>query len=96
MRCGGDASQFDLCLIYACRNLSCPCSAWRPKDVPAFDAEVGAMEMHGIRLVAWWFPTDAAHPAARTILEVTKRHGNNPQLWVMSCSSHRKTTLRLP
>ncbi len=56
---------------------------WRPKDVPAFDAEVEAMEAHGIRLVAWWFPTDAADPTARTILEVIKRHGIHPQLWVM-------------
>jgi len=64
---------------------------WRPKDVPTFDEEVDALKKHGINLVAWWFPTDAGDPNARTILEVIKRHGIHPQLWVMGSGSPTRT-----
>lgn len=64
---------------------------WREKDIPAFDAEVDAMKRHGIKIAAWWFPTDANDPVARTILEVCKRHGIHPQLWVMGGGSEVKT-----
>jgi sugar phosphate isomerase/epimerase len=64
---------------------------WRPKDVPTFDAEVAALNQHGIDLAAWWFPTDAGDPIARTILEVIKRHGIHPQLWVMGSGSPTRT-----
>jgi sugar phosphate isomerase/epimerase len=60
---------------------------WRSKDVPAFDAEAEALSQHGIHLVAWWFPTDAGDPNARIILNVIKRHGIHPQLWVMGSGS---------
>src|SRR5471030_1045869 len=56
---------------------------WRQKDVPTFDAEVDAVKKHGIDLAAWWFPQDFSDPNARIILEVAKRHGIHPQLWVM-------------
>jgi sugar phosphate isomerase/epimerase len=56
---------------------------WRDKDVPTFDAEVDALQKHGVNLVAWWFPQDASDPNAKNILEVAKRHGIRPQLWVM-------------
>lgn len=64
---------------------------WRSKDVPAFDAEVEALTKHGVNLVAWWFPTDASDPNARAILEVIKRHGIRPQLWVMGSGTPTKT-----
>src|SRR5580693_4625611 len=64
---------------------------WREKDVPAFDPEVEALNKHGINLVAWWFPTEAADPNARTILEVIKRHDIHPQLWVMGSGTPTKT-----
>jgi sugar phosphate isomerase/epimerase len=64
---------------------------WRSKDVPTFDAEVEALHKYGIRLVAWWFPTEAGDPNALTILEVIKRHGIHPQLWVMGSGSPTKT-----
>jgi sugar phosphate isomerase/epimerase len=64
---------------------------WRSKDVPAFDAEVEALHKHGINLVAWWFPTEAGDPDAQTILDVIKRHGLHPQLWVMGSGSPTKT-----
>jgi sugar phosphate isomerase/epimerase len=63
---------------------------WRSKDVAAFDAEVRALHKHGINLVAWWFPTDAADPNAKTILDVIQRHGIHPQLWVMGSGSPTK------
>jgi len=56
---------------------------WRAKDVPTFDAEVEAVQKHGIEFTAWWFPGDANSPDAKTILEVAKRHNIHPQLWVM-------------
>ena len=55
---------------------------WRGADIPSFDAEVEALKRHGVALTAWWFPTDANDPTARTILEVCKRHDIHPQLWV--------------
>jgi sugar phosphate isomerase/epimerase len=64
---------------------------WRSKDVPAFDAEVEALQRHGVHLVAWWFPTEAADPNARIILEVIRRHRIHPQLWVMGSGSPTKT-----
>ena len=64
---------------------------WRPRDVPTFDAEVKALKKHHLNLVAWWFPTDAADPNARAILEVIQRHGIHPQLWVMGSGSPTHT-----
>lgn len=64
---------------------------WRPKDLPTFDTEVEALNKHGVNLVAWWFPTDAGDPSARTILEVIKRHGIHPQLWVMGSGNPTQT-----
>jgi sugar phosphate isomerase/epimerase len=64
---------------------------WRSKDVPSFDAEVDALSQRGIHLAAWWFPTDAEDPNARIILNVIKRHGIRPQLWVMGSGSPTKT-----
>lgn len=55
---------------------------WRPVHVPTFDAEIEALERHGISLVAWWFPFDADNPAAKATLEVFKRHNVHPELWV--------------
>jgi sugar phosphate isomerase/epimerase len=64
---------------------------WRAKDVPTFDSEVEALNKHGVNLAAWWFPTDAGDPTARTILEVIKRHGVHPQLWVMGSGAPTKS-----
>ena len=60
---------------------------WRQKDIPTFDAEVDAVKKRGIDLVAWWFPQDPADPVAKVILEVARRHGIHPQLWVMGSGS---------
>src|SRR5438132_3325876 len=55
---------------------------YRAEHVPTFDAEVEALQRHGIELTAWWFPT-SLNGEARLILDVLKRHGAKPQLWVM-------------
>ena len=54
---------------------------YRAEHIPTFDAEMEALQRHHIRLVAWWFPT-TLNDEARLILDVIKRHGLHPQLWV--------------
>jgi quinoprotein glucose dehydrogenase len=54
---------------------------WRAEHVPTFDAEVEAMQRHGIELTAWWFP-GTLDADASNILAVIERHGIHPQLWV--------------
>jgi sugar phosphate isomerase/epimerase len=56
---------------------------WRAKDIPAFDAEIEALQKHGIELTAWWSPTSPHDPVLQTTLDVFKRHNVHPQLWVM-------------
>jgi hypothetical protein len=58
--------------------------------VPTFDAEVEALQRHGISLDAWWFPTER-NDEARLILDVCKRHSVHPQLWVMGGGDPAKT-----
>ncbi len=55
---------------------------WREEHVPTFDAEVQAMKAAGITISAWWFPGSMSDPHAQGILDVIKRHGIKPQLWV--------------
>ena len=66
---------------------------WRAEHVPTFDAEINALKKHGINLLAWWFPFDATDPQAEATLELFKRHGVHPQLWVMQSS--KKSTAPL-
>ena len=55
---------------------------WRDKDIPAFDAEIEALQKHQITLLGWWCPLSANDPKTKLILETFKRHGIHPQLWV--------------
>lgn len=64
---------------------------WRAEHIATFDAEIEALKKRNVELVAWWFPTDARDPAARTILDVIQRHRIHPQLWVMGSGSSTKT-----
>ena len=50
---------------------------WRAEHVPTFDAEIEAMQKHGIEITAWWYPGSTPE-----ILDAIKRHGIHPQLWV--------------
>lgn len=54
---------------------------YRAEHVPTFDAELDALKKHGIELTGWWFPTKLNDEAKMT-LELFKRHGVKPQLWV--------------
>jgi sugar phosphate isomerase/epimerase len=54
---------------------------YRAEHVPTFDAEMEALARHRIGLLAWWFPTEM-NDEARLILDVLRRRGLRPQLWV--------------
>lgn len=57
---------------------------WRAEHVPTFDAEIEAMQRHGIEITAWWYPG-----RKQEILDAIKGHGIHPQLWV--CGSRAIT-----
>jgi sugar phosphate isomerase/epimerase len=50
---------------------------WRGEHIPTFDAEIEAMQRHGITITGWWY---SSHTQA--VLDAAKRHGIHPQLWV--------------
>jgi hypothetical protein len=54
---------------------------YRAEHIPTFDAEMEAIQRHHIELLAWWFPVEF-NDEARLVLDVIKRHGCHPQLWV--------------
>jgi hypothetical protein len=54
---------------------------FRRTDVPYFDAEVIALQRHGINLLAWLFPRTLDATALKA-LQVIERHGVHPQIWV--------------
>jgi hypothetical protein len=58
---------------------------WRAEHVPTFNAEIEAMQRHGIEITAWWYPS--RNPE---IIDAIKRHDIHPQLWV--CGSRAITT----
>jgi len=60
---------------------------YRAEHVPQFDAEMAALKKHGIELTAWWFP-GTMNDEARLILDVIKRQGVKPQLWVTGSEDH--------
>lgn len=55
---------------------------FREEHIPTFDQEVEVMKKAGIEITAWWFPT-TLNKRAELILDVIKRHGIKPELWVM-------------
>ncbi|MEO6034631.1 MAG: PQQ-binding-like beta-propeller repeat protein [Verrucomicrobiota bacterium] len=56
---------------------------YRAEHIPTFDAEMDALQRHGIQLTAWWFP-GVMNDEARLILDVLHRHKIRAQLWVTS------------
>src|SRR5688572_25705692 len=54
---------------------------YRAEHIPTWDAELEALKRHGIELTAWWFP-GSLNDEAKKALELFKRHGVTPQLWV--------------
>jgi sugar phosphate isomerase/epimerase len=49
--------------------------------VPTWDAELDALKRHGIELTAWWFP-GSLNDEAKQALDLFRRHGVKPQLWI--------------
>jgi sugar phosphate isomerase/epimerase len=62
---------------------------YRAEHIPTFDAEVEAMQRHGIEFMAWWFPGEL-NDEARGILAVIERHKITPQLWITGGGSPAK------
>ena len=54
---------------------------YRAEHIPQWDEELNALKKHHIELMGWWFPTSLNDEAKQT-LELFKRHGVHPQLWV--------------
>src|SRR5438874_11451709 len=46
---------------------------YRTENIPTFNAEMDALQRHGVTLLAWWFPT-TMNDEARVILDVLKKH----------------------
>ncbi len=54
---------------------------YRNEHIPQWDEEMEALKRHGVELTGWWFPS-SLNGDARKALELFKRHGVKPQLWV--------------
>ena len=54
---------------------------YRAEHIPQWDDELNALKKHHIELLGWWFPT-TLNDEAKKALELFKRHGVKPQLWV--------------
>ena len=54
---------------------------WRAEHLPTFDEEVRLLKKTNIELTAVWFPA-GLNADARTLLDVLKKHGVKPQLWI--------------
>jgi sugar phosphate isomerase/epimerase len=54
---------------------------YRAEHIPQWDAELEALKRHRIELTAWWFPGSLNDEAKKT-LDLFKRHGVSPQLWI--------------
>src|SRR6516165_3316451 len=56
---------------------------WRADHIPTFDAEVEALERHGVKLDAFWVAPGELNRESRIILDLLKRHQIKAQLWVL-------------
>lgn len=54
---------------------------YRAEHIPTWDAELEALKRHKIELTAWWFP-GSLNAEAKSTLELFKKHGVSPQLWI--------------
>lgn len=54
---------------------------YRAEHLPQWEEELQALKRHHIELFGWWFPT-SMNDEARQALELFKKHGVHPQLWV--------------
>jgi putative heme-binding domain-containing protein len=56
---------------------------WRAEHIPTFDAEIDALDRHGVSLDAFWVAPGELNRESRLILDVLKRHKKKIQLWVL-------------
>jgi len=56
---------------------------WRAEHIPTFDAEIEALQRHGISLDAFWVAPGELNRESRLILDLLRRHGKRIQLWVL-------------
>ncbi|HEX3448670.1 MAG TPA: heme-binding domain-containing protein, partial [Isosphaeraceae bacterium] len=56
---------------------------WRTEHISSFDAEVEALNVHGVALDAFWVAPGELNRESRIILDLLKRHGKKAQLWVL-------------
>ncbi len=56
---------------------------WRAEHIPTFDAEIEALERHGVSLDAFWVAPGELNRESRLILDLLKRHGKKIPLWVL-------------
>jgi putative heme-binding domain-containing protein len=56
---------------------------WRAEHIPTFDAEVEALNRHGIALDAFWLAPGELNRESRIILDLLARHQLKTQLWVL-------------
>ena len=56
---------------------------WRTEHISSFDAEVEALNVHGVALDAFWVAPGELNRESRIILDLVKRHGKKAQLWVL-------------
>ncbi|MHB9007448.1 MAG: outer membrane protein assembly factor BamB family protein, partial [Limisphaerales bacterium] len=63
---------------------------YRAEHIPTFDAELEALDRHGVQLFAWWFP-GTLNDEANLILDVLRRHRASPQLWISGGSEPART-----
>ena len=54
---------------------------YRAEHIPQWEDELTALKKHHIELLGWWFP-GAINDEAKKTLELFKRHGVRPQLWI--------------
>lgn len=54
---------------------------YRAEHIPQWDEELTVLKKHDIELFGWWFPM-TYNDVAKQTLELFKRHGVKPQLWV--------------
>jgi len=54
---------------------------YRKEHIPQWEDELNALKRHHIELMGWWFP-GSVNDEAKQALELFKRHGVHPQLWI--------------
>jgi sugar phosphate isomerase/epimerase/plastocyanin len=65
---------------------------YRKEHIPSWDEELAALKAHRVELTGWWFP-GSLNEEAKAALELFRRHGVKPQLWITGGGIRPKTGL---